>query len=92
MVRLNYYSNLIFRTDIKDFKSLTHILILTVSEQTKIKYGVPQGSILGPLLFLEYINDLRKAIKHKAIPILFADDTSTLITSPNNIKFQSDLI
>jgi len=92
VVRLNYYSNLIFRTDIKDFKSLTHILILTVSEQTKIKYGVPQGSILGPLLFLEYINDLRKAIKHKAIPILFADDTSTLITSPNNIKFQSDLI
>jgi len=63
----------------------------TVSKWTKIKYKVPQGLILGPLLFLVYINDLRKAIEHKGIPILFADDTSILITSPNNIHFQSDL-
>jgi len=63
----------------------------TVSEWTKIRYGVLQGSILGLLLFLVYINDLPKAIEHKAIPILFTDDTSILITSPNNIQFQSDL-
>jgi Uma2 family endonuclease len=46
---------------------------------------------LGPLLFLIYINDLPKAIKHKALPILFADDTSILLTSPNNIHMQNDL-
>ena len=62
-----------------------------VSKWTKIKYGVPQGSILGPLLFLVYINDLLQTIKHKVIPILFADDTSTLVTSPKNIQFQNDL-
>jgi len=48
------------------------------------------GSILVPLLFLVYINGLPKAIEHKAIPILCADDTSILITSPNNIQFQND--
>jgi hypothetical protein len=46
---------------------------------------------LGPLLFLTYINDLPTAVKHKALPILFADDISIILTSPNNIQMQSDL-
>ena len=50
-----------------------------------------QGSIWCPLLFLVYIKDLPKVIEHRAIPILFADDTRVLITSPNNIQFQNDL-
>ena len=63
----------------------------TVSKWTKIICGVLQGSILGPLLFILYIKDLRKAIKHKALPILFADNNSILITSPNSNQLQSDL-
>ena len=51
---------------------------------------MPQESTLGPLLFLVYINDLPKAVAHKALPILFADDTSILLTSPNNNQTQSD--
>jgi len=63
----------------------------TVSKWTKIKYWVLQSSILGPLLFLVYINDLPRAVEHKALPILFVDDTSILLTGPDNIQMHSDL-
>ncbi len=48
------------------------------SDKKSIIHGVPQGSVLGPFLFLIYINDLHNAIKSSTV-FHFADDTNLLI-------------
>jgi hypothetical protein len=61
------------------------------SNWCEIKHGVPQGSILGPLLFLLYVNDLPKITDENSKLILFADDTSIIITSPNPTDFENSV-
>jgi len=50
---------------------------------------VHQGSILGPLLFIIYMNDLPKRINSLSEPILYADDTSVIIINRNFEDFFS---
>ena len=57
------------------------------SDYVNVTHGVPQGSILGPLLFLIYINDITLS-SNKFDYIMYADDTTLLYTQPeiNNVE------
>jgi hypothetical protein len=53
-----------------------------LSRWAEIKSGVPQGSVLGPLFFLLYINDIAR-LSIKGVHIFsYADDTSIIVTNP----------
>jgi hypothetical protein len=54
----------------------------------EVQHGVPQGLVLRPLLCLIYINNLSKSISDKSNPILFADDTSFIITNHDDCEFR----
>ena len=66
-----------FRSYLSNRKQYVH-LQGTDSKTESVTCGVPQGSILGPLLFNIYVNDISE-VYNKIFPILFADDTTILM-------------
>ena len=63
----------------------------TNSQVLDLKTGAPQGSILGPLLFLIYINDIVKSSNFFKF-ILFADDTTNFAPINTNNKESANII
>jgi hypothetical protein len=87
LAKLKFYG--IKGSDLKLYKSFLESryqrvsLNGTLSGWTGVRHGVPQGSILGPLLFLLYVNDLPSNIEHISVPVLYAHDTSILFSHYN---------
>ena len=61
----------------------------TFSEHNSISCGVPQGSILGPLLFTLYVNDMQSAVSCKLL--LYADDSALMVSGKNVAAIQAGL-
>jgi ribonuclease P/MRP protein subunit RPP40 len=62
-----------------------------LSDTINIKCGVPQGSILGPLLFNLYINDIHDNLD-KATPYTYADDAVIIIKSKSKVKLLNKIL
>ena len=77
-----------FKNYLKDRQQFVHVNN-TNSSKLGIKRGVPQGSILGPILFLIYINDLKNCTE--LFTLLFADDSNFLISGNNFHELKSKL-
>jgi hypothetical protein len=58
------------------------------SDVGNISHGVPQGSVLGPLLFLIYINDIHETVPDNQLK-LFADDTNLFLYGPDLKELES---
>lgn len=56
----------------------------SLSNIKNVNYGVPQGSILGPILFTIYVNEIFKVVRHSNI-LMYADDV-VLITNHKNLS------
>ncbi|CAB4044147.1 Hypothetical predicted protein, partial [Paramuricea clavata] len=65
----------------------------TLSDMRPLKIGVPQGSILGPLLFILFINDLPSQLSHSEYT-MFADDTTVLteVSSIHDLNVKLNLV
>jgi hypothetical protein len=70
---------------------MTAIIVIQFQIGLKLRHGVPQSSISGPLLFLLFINDLPKILNKTSAPIIFADDTSILFAYSNLIDLNKNI-
>ena len=81
---LNWMTDYLFnRKQLVDFQN-------TYSDEKPLQTGVPQGSILGSLLFVLFLNDLYEVLKHSKI-VKYADDTVIYVSHKDVIVIQNKL-
>ena len=85
--KLNHYGfrgiiNIWFSSYLKNRTQTTQVDHHYISDKAVVGFGVPQGSVLGPLLSLLYVNDIHRC-SNKLRSYLFADDTNILCADKN---------
>ena len=78
---LEALKKIFFKVILKIECNVLFIMIISIdtkSDFSNINIGIPQGSILSPLLFNVFLNDLH-IVFNSSIPILFADDTNLIL-------------
>ena len=83
-------ANMWFQSFLEDRKQFTSVQG-SKSAKKQIKYGVPQESVLGLLLFILFINDLHKAVEFSSAHH-FADDTNLQISLANHSKRLTNIL
>jgi hypothetical protein len=81
-----------FKSYLENRKQKTILSVNGIKSESSwkiIKSGIPQGSILGPTLFLMYINDLQKNLTDRLT--LFADDTTALVITKNTEQLLNNI-
>ena len=79
-----------FRSYLENRKQYT-IVNGTKSSAERVEYGVPQGSVLGPLLFLIYTNDIAESTKDYKLR-LFADDSNIFVVAKDPTTLKENMI
>jgi hypothetical protein len=64
------------------------VLVDLDSKKYYSEWELVTGSILGPLLFLLYVNDLPNAVSNISNPVVYADDTSLIIKNSDSQMFE----
>jgi hypothetical protein len=87
----SYLSNCLQFVGIKETDYSNSVKNSYISSCKKMEHGVPQGSVLGPLLFLLYIDYITENIQGAKM-VLFAGDTNLLITGKDKFDLQHKIM